>query len=120
MCFIETKPHDTSSLTTSTTAGKDEVGSKNKLVFYMVGLPARGKSWASKRLKHYLSSAGRKTEVFNGEERKKCYNKVCVDLNAHVRGCFYALFTHGVHVCGGRVNVVGVWVGECSWVVRVC
>jgi len=113
---METKPDDTSSLTASTTADKDEVGSKKKLVICMVGLPARGKSWASKRLKHYLSSAGRKTEVFNGEERKKCSNKVCVDLNAHVRGCFYALFTHGNFCVPACVCVCACmwWTGECG------
>lgn len=37
-----------------------------QLVVCMVGLPARGKSWAAKRLQHYLTEqCGCKTQVFN-------------------------------------------------------
>ena len=42
---------------------KNEFGPK--LVLFMVGLPARGKSYIAKKLKRYLSWLGYHTHVFN-------------------------------------------------------
>eukprot|EP01100_Stratorugosa_tubuloviscum_P008995 TRINITY_DN3769_c1_g1_i1.p1 TRINITY_DN3769_c1_g1~~TRINITY_DN3769_c1_g1_i1.p1 ORF type:complete len:581 (-),score=225.68 TRINITY_DN3769_c1_g1_i1:36-1778(-) len=38
---------------------------ENKIVIFMVGLPARGKSYISKKLKHWLNWMGVHTQVFN-------------------------------------------------------
>jgi 6-phosphofructo-2-kinase len=50
---------------------KNEIGLK--LVIIMVGLPARGKSYISKKLSRYLSWLGFRTKVFNVGNRRRVF-----------------------------------------------
>jgi 6-phosphofructo-2-kinase len=61
---------------------KNEFGPK--LVLFMVGLPARGKSYIAKKLKRYLSWLGYHTRVFNvGNYRRELVADQKYSVTAH-------------------------------------
>lgn len=60
---------------------KNEFGPK--LVLFMVGLPARGKSYIAKKLKRYLSWLGYYTKVFNVGSYRREVSDQTKTLSAH-------------------------------------
>jgi hypothetical protein len=70
---------------------KNEIGPK--YVIFMVGLPARGKSYICKKLSRYLSWCGFKTKVFNvgNKRRKDASSKSTTASNTHDA----SFFDHG-------------------------
>jgi hypothetical protein len=56
----------------------DEQLAHHKLIVGMVGLPARGKSYTSKKIVRYLSWIGLQAKVFNiGDYRRQVAGKEC-------------------------------------------
>lgn len=51
----------------------------NKLIIVMVGLPARGKSYITKKLARYLNWLQLETEIFNAGERRRATARDRVD-----------------------------------------
>lgn len=59
---------------------KNELGPK--YIIFMVGLPARGKSYICKKLSRYLSWCGFKTKVFNVGNKRRLKNTIPVESRA--------------------------------------
>lgn len=51
----------------------------NKLIIVMVGLPARGKSYITKKLARYLNWLQLETKIFNAGERRRATGRDYVD-----------------------------------------
>lgn len=76
---------------------EEHVPSNMKLIIIMVGLPARGKSYITKKLARYLNWLQLETRIFNVGERRRATD-VCkpngapvldtASLTQHVSICF--------------------------------